>query len=209
MLRFEEEGHRYFWNDTELPAYSTVMGEWILVGNTYKNVFTEEEVPKENFEKGQQMGKAIHKACYLILQEALDWKHLEKTKHPALPAAKEFQRFIHEHRVKAVFAEQAMCSLKYGYGITPDVVGNIIDSQWLSVVEIKTFKHSTMVGVQTSAQVKAIKEYNQFKKHVDRFLLTLPKDGSKYSFEKLNGLEEFKFFLLRLGQHNFLKGVKK
>lgn len=211
MLKFIEKEHQYFWDENgasrEIPGTTRIIGEWRYIEAlaVYYNIFTGTVIDKYTLENAGEFGKAVHKACKLILLERLDWNHLVENNSPLIPCLEQFKQFLYEYKYKAIHVEEPIMSKRLWVAGTPDSVGEMPMFKGLSMPDIKTGNEAIMVGPQTASYEVQYKEYFKYKGMMYRFVLHLPKDGSKFKLKALKSPSDIIFFKLRLSQHNILK----
>ncbi len=142
-LIFKEEGHRYYWNDIEIPSVTTII-------ESLTDFFV---IPAHVLKAAAERGTAVHLATELYDLDDLDEKTLDPILIPYLEAWKKFLAdtgFVSEHIELRVYHD------KYRYAGTLDRAGLMGKKKVL--LDIKS---GTVTGpqfdVQTSAYYEATK----------------------------------------------------
>lgn len=205
---FDPEGHIYRLDGRVLPSVTQSLNEWREVTVYGKRFFIHTingtVVEGEVMDNAAAFGRAIHVGAALILQDDLDWGDLD----PALVAPlREFEKWVDDYKVKPVHIEEPMYSEKYGVAGTPDLIGEIQGFRHRCLVDFKTGAHA-LVAPQVYAYEMIYREQYKYRKPIIKHVLYLPKDGSAYQFKLVEDQEALPFFLSRLFQHNYLRGLK-
>lgn len=161
-------------------------------------------IDAEVFEAAGRFGTAIHEAAPLAYSGELDFDALGDYR----PPVEQFMEWVKDYNVKDAEFEIRVFSKKNWYAGTLDIMSTVNGERGLT--DIKTGM-STLVGPQTSAYEKAYREERKDRKKMKRYVLELPRDGSKYKFRELTDRDDEIFFLQRRFQHNYLtegKGIK-
>ena len=202
MLDFDEESHVYRWDGEVVPSVTQALKEWVKVQlgrrEYYVGTIDGTVVDAETFEAAGDFGTAIHKACHLIMLDQLDWDAIDED---LIPCLVQFEQWLDDFKFKPEYIEHAMYSQKYGYAGTPDIRGLILKKNQ-GLVDIKTGLYN-MVGPQTVAYDELFKENERKRKSVDRYVLHLPKDGTGYTFKRIEKRGDWKYFLNRLSQWRY------
>lgn len=133
IFRFEEEGHRYFLGDRELPSVTTVIGA-ILDPNVA--LYTE---------ASRLRGIAVHLACELDDLGTLD----ESTVGEEWPYLDAYRKFRSEHECQWLGIEERRYEPVYGFAGTLDRRG-IVDA-YDTILDIKTGAKQPTHGIQLAA----------------------------------------------------------
>ena len=208
---FDPETHTYRVNGEPVPSVTQVLGQWLLPPGAayYINTFTGATIDAEKFEAARKGGNAIHRgAAYLLKGQGLDWGALA----PDLVAPlKQCGEWIRLFGVEPLYVEKPMFSEALGVAGTPDLICSLNGNKdYLALVDIKTGLVNDMVGAQTAAYEKLLRDFNlrDFKKiwqAIKRYSLILPRDGSPFKFSPLDDKDDYAFFCARLTQYNYLK----
>lgn len=202
MLTFDPEKHEYSWDGKPVPGVTTILNEWLKVtiaGERYHvNRFTGVAIPSWKMEEAGQAGTDIHHGCQLILQGGIDWNSLDPSYVAPL---KQFERFLSDIGPTVLYTECPIYHPKHIYAGTIDIVAMI--GKALAFIDIKTGASDT-VGPQLSAYERGWTAQERYFGKTERYALWLPKDGSKYKFERLTNDNDFEFFKSCLFQRRFL-----
>lgn len=137
MLTFDEGTHTYRWNGRTVPGVTSVLAP----------ISGYDKVPRNVLELASQRGKAVHMACQLDDEGALDEAELDPVLVPYLAA---WRAFSADHGVAWTSIEKAGYHPTLGYAGTPDRVGKVVGRS--SVVDIKTtYELMPPVGPQLAA----------------------------------------------------------
>jgi len=150
-LTFNAEKHEYSIDGVVIPGYSRIAKDMGLVD--YSNVS-----PADLEYKGQ-VGSAVHKAIFLHNEDTLDMDSLAE---PVTGYFNSWLMFVELYKptILIQYSENPICSFKWRYGVTPDIVAEI--KGILTVLELKCVSAMNAVtALQTSAQKIALEEtYN-------------------------------------------------
>jgi len=202
MLHFEEDEHIYRWNGIIVPSVTQALQEWVKVKlgryDYYVHTIKGTAVNAVDFEAAGDFGTAVHRACHYIMLDQLDWATVDDA---LIPCLVQFEQWIEDFKFKPEYIEHQMYSKKLGYAGTADIRGTILNNK-IVLPDIKTGIYS-MVGPQTAAYEELFKETERKRKAAERYVLYLPKDGSKYKFEPVKAQGDWRFFLNRLSQWRY------
>ena len=185
-FRFEEDGHKYFLDDSEIPSVTQVIGA-VLDGNA--GFYTEES---------RMRGTVVHLACELDDLGQLDESALDDEIMPYLAA---YQKFKQEHLCEWEGIEERLCHETYGFAGTIDRRGIVVSNR--TVLDIKTGAKSDIHDIQLAAYVMLLNHT-----HTHRFILQLDDDGT-YSLHQIcrNTLRgDINIFLSALAVFTWKKG---
>lgn len=206
MLTFDEESHTYYWNGTKVPGVTTILADFIqvMILDTPFHIGRNSGavIPSQIMNAAAAKGTDIHKGCELIANGGIDWDALDGAYVGPL---REFEKWMEDYKPTIMFTEASFYSERYGYAGTIDIVAQIGGK--LCFIDIKTGA-SDSVGPQLAAYDVGWREHNKYRGITQRWALWIPKDGSKYRFERLTGEQDFDYFRACLFCHNYLKGRK-
>lgn len=139
-FRFEEDGHKYFLGDIELPGFTFLVRKFGLV-------------PEEAFysEYGKNRGRAVHQAIHFMNEGVLDNSSVDVRLAGYLNAWKKFCR---DFDFKPLIFERPLMSANYMFACTLDAFGSGKDG--LTLVEIKTGDPHWTVRLQMAAQWRCL-----------------------------------------------------
>lgn len=150
-LVFNAERHEYNLDGIIIPGYSQVVKDLGLVDYSKCN--------QTDLDYKQQVGTAVHKAIFLYNTGELD---MESLAEPVTGYFDSWIMFMDMYKPKLLteFSESPICSFKWRYGVTPDIV--LENKTGLIVLELKCVSQiQPTTALQTSAQKLAIEEtYN-------------------------------------------------
>jgi hypothetical protein len=200
-LVFNEEDHSYHLKGVRLPSVTQVINEWTefeFYGQKYfLNRYNGTIITSERMDNARKIGKAVHRASKLVLENNLDWTAL----HPELvPYMKSIEKWASDFRVKPLVLETPMCSLRYKYAGTPDFVGHIKNDRFLTVVDFASGTYG-MKDVQTAAYEQLVKENLKYRGKVKRYTLSL---GDNYFFHPHTKTQDWMLFLHLLNTKRLL-----
>lgn len=189
-LAFDEETHRYWLDDAEVPSVTTVLAGAGLVDWTYCN------------EWARERGSLVHKAIHIELTSGLDWASVDELFHPYISAA---LAALQDMRCETKVSEGRVFSRLYGYAGTLDWIG-IVDGK-LSLFDWKTGPTVPAYALQTAAYADAYAE--ETGQRVERrYAVRLKQDGT-YCFEPFASRDDIVNFraALRVVQWKREKGL--
>lgn len=150
-LTYNADKHEYSLDGVIIPGYSRVVKDLGLVDYSKCN--------QENLDYKQAVGTAVHKAIFLHNTDELDMDSLAE---PVTGYFKSWLLFVDMYKAKVLteFSESPICSFKWRYGVTPDIVienkAGLIDLELKCVSQIQP-----TTALQTAAQKIALEEtYN-------------------------------------------------
>jgi len=200
MLTFDAETHSYFWNGSRVPGVTTVLGEFILIGQFYISTFTGTRIPVEAFERARDFGTAAHQMIALDIAGELDEDALDPKLFAVLKNWHQLRGMI---RPEIIMSETPLYCSAHGYAGTPDIVCKI--KGVLSICDLKT----GLLGhcaAQLAAYEVPVREKLKTRARFDRYGLSLPKDGKGFRLVKYSDRNDWGFFMARLFQHRYLRG---
>ena len=197
-LKFDPETHIYTIKGRQLPSVTTVIGQFVKVGNQYVNIFTGATIMADIFEAAGDWGRAVHNMIALWLENDLE----ELALTPALTdTLEQFHKWTDEYKPEIVSHEKRLFSKKYYYAGCYDL--KCIIGKKLYIVDYKTGAYS-FAGPQLAAYVQLYKEESKYRGRVKRYVLHLPKNGKKFKFVRMDNPHDFDFFLCRLREWQYL-----
>lgn len=129
MLRFEEENHKYFWNDQEVPSVSQVLKTVGLTRN-YDGV--------DAFYRDR--GINVHKALHYYAKGSLDEDSLDPD-HIA-PYVRAFKKFEAEKKYTVLSTEVPLYSRALGFAGTIDQTAGFIPKEGIGITDLKVTENS-------------------------------------------------------------------
>jgi hypothetical protein len=136
-FEFDEASHTYRLEGIILPSITQVLG---AVGITHDDFYDE---------ASRVRGTAVHRACWFLTENDLDWK----TVSPGIePYVRAYERFLKESGFKAIWCEKAMAHPHLQFAGTPDLYGTWDGKDKPIVLDIKTGEPGAGAKAQTAAQ---------------------------------------------------------
>lgn len=131
MLRFEPEGHKYFWGDKEVPSVSQILKK-IGITRDYDRVD----------EYYRQRGTYVHQAIQFHVEHKLDEESVDKEN--ILPYLRAFQAFESEAGYMVKKSEVPLYSEEYGFAGTIDQISEFEDSGYVGegIADLKATANS-------------------------------------------------------------------
>jgi hypothetical protein len=206
-LTLDEQKHEYRWNGNPVDSVTQIIGEYVKVSfsqmsSYYVNIFTGNVISLDIFEGARDTGKAIHLACNILAQgKSLDWNALDPS---LLIPLQSFINWLNDFKPSLLWTENRLYSEVDNFAGTPDNFCEIRGK--LSLIEIKTPITNLMVGPQTAAYEKLIRESEKVRAKIQRYELQISRAGDRYKFNPLNNYSDLPFFLSRLYQKRYLNG---
>lgn len=187
IFRFEEEGHRYFLGDQELPSVTTVITA--VLGGTIT-------VSPEAWKMAGERGTAVHKACELDDLGTLD----ESTVGEEWPYLDAYRKFKSEHACEWDGIERRHYHEVYNYAGTIDRMGTLDGRR--SILDIKTGLRSPLHDIQLAAysMLAGFSPANW-----NRIILHLHSNGDYaiYTSKKSSLAQDMNIFLSALAIYNW------
>lgn len=143
MLRFEGEGHRYFWCGQEVPSVTTILN--VLSSFSHINAAV--------LAAAGERGTKAHKACELYDADNLDEDTLDPQLKPYLAA---WIRFKRETGAEIIAVEKKVYHNTLGYAGTLDRL--LILNGRACLADIKTGQRTIAHGPQTEGYALALDE---------------------------------------------------
>lgn len=188
MLRFDEEQHRYFLGNRELPSVTRVID----------NVLSDlSGIHPAVLSTAAARGTAVHKACELSDLGLLDWSALDPILMPYVEA---WERFKAETRFLPTLIEKRVYSETYGYAGTLDRVGLMNDHTVL--IDIKSGAVYPSAGVQLAAYNRAALERGAIEYPLPRYVVQVC-DNGKYALHPFTDSADFNVFAAALQIYHF------
>ena len=188
MLRFDEEQHRYFLRNRELPSVTHII-DHVLQDLSH--------IPPDVLRAAGNRGTAVHKACELADLGTLDYGALD----PALfPYVEAWERFKAETKFVPIRVEARVHSEVYGYAGTLDRIGSMNYRETL--IDIKSGEVYPSAGVQLAAYNKAALERGLIAGLLPRYAVQLRDDGT-YSLHPFTDSVDFNVFAAALQIYHF------
>lgn len=201
MLIFDAATHSYFWNGVRVPGVTTVLGEFITIGIVYISTFSGAHILAECMEKARDFGTAVHRMIALDVAGELDEDALD----PALAAVlHQWHRVCCMVRPEIIMSETPLYCSAHHFAGTADLILKI--KGVLSVIDLKTGLYGS-AGAQVAAYEVLAREHLKTRAKFDRYVLHLPKNGGDFKLVKLTNSNDWGFFLSRLYQWKYLKGM--
>lgn len=198
QLKFNQDTHTYFLNDTKIPSVSEVLRP--LSNQEY------EGISESILDNAKERGTEIHKAIELFLK--YKFANIREEYKGYFEAFKKWHKdFSREYEIIQIESEYRTYHKIFLYAGTIDMIVTAKHKEtneiFNFVVDNKTTANLNLkyVAVQTSAYQQAIQSHKQIK--IDyRYVLHLKKDG-EYSFVKLE--DKFNIFIACYTIINYLK----
>lgn len=152
-LSFDADKHEYRLDGVIIPGFSRIAKDMGLVDYSH--------VDPETLDYKGQVGQAVHKAIFLHNDGTLDMDSLAE---PVTGYFKSWLMFrdLYKPTILTEHSEVPICSCKWRYGITPDIVAEI--QGIITVIEIKCVSQITKItALQTVAQKTALEETYKIK----------------------------------------------
>ena len=112
LLRFEEENHRYFYDDREVAGTTGPLKDLGIPDFS--------KIPKRNLDRAAIRGTYIHKAIHLHILGKLDWDNLDDRIRPYLDG---FGLFWQSTDFHPVIVERPFYNERLDHAGTPDAFG--------------------------------------------------------------------------------------
>lgn len=188
MLRFDEEQHRYFLGQRELPSVTHV------IDHVLQDLA---RIPPDMLLAARERGTAVHKACELADLGTLDWSTLDVALFPYVEA---WERFKVETRFVPIRIEERIYSEVYGYAGTLDRIGSMDYKETL--IDIKSGEVYPSAGVQLAAYNKAAFERGIISNLLPRYAVQLRDDGT-YRLHPFTDAADFNVFSAALQIYHY------
>ena len=152
-LEFDADNHIYKLDGSIIPGYSQIAKDLGLIDYS--------RIRQADLEWKAQVGKAVHTAIFLNNTNELDMDSLDETVSSYFKSWLMFVE-LYQPKILTQYSEQPICSIKWRYGVTPDL---IVDQKGgLTLIELKTVTSMNPVtALQTEAQAIAILETYKIK----------------------------------------------
>lgn len=191
MLRFEPDGHRYYWNGVRVPSVTSILAP----------LTDYSRMPRAVMDRARQEGEHIHKMIELYLANNLDEKTLPDWLRPRLVA---FRKFQVQTGFRCEASERAVYHVAHQYAGRLDLVGEL--GGQLAVIDIKrSLFAGAVIGLQLAAYQEAEndgrKRASQEKTKL-RYALQL-RDDATYRLEPYTEHTDFAVFLAFLTAHKW------
>jgi hypothetical protein len=149
-LEFDNENHIYRLDGSIIPGYSQIARDLGLIDYS--------RVRQSDLNWKAEVGKAVHTAIFLNNTGELDLGSLDEVVNSYFKSWLMFVE-LYQPKILTQYSEKPICSVKWRYGVTPDIIAEI---KYLTDLEIKTVTSMNPVtALQTEAQKIAIEEtYN-------------------------------------------------
>jgi hypothetical protein len=151
-LEFDNENHIYRLDGSIIPSYSQIAKDLGLIDYSH--------VRQADLDWKAQVGQAVHTAIFLNNTGELDLDSLDEV---VMSYFKSWLMFVELYQPKILtqYSEKPICSVKWRYGVTPDIIAEI---KALTDLEIKTVTSMNPVtALQTEFQKIAIEETYKIK----------------------------------------------
>ena len=153
MLEFDQVNHIYKLDGVIIPGYSQIVKDLGLIDYSH--------VPHNNLTWKAKVGKAVHTAIFLNNTDELDMDSLDEVVNSYFKSWLMFAEF-YQANILTQYSEKPICSVKWRYGVTPDIVAEVKGG--LTIVEVKTVSQMNPVtALQTEAQKIAVEETYKLK----------------------------------------------
>lgn len=214
MLEFRPQTHEYLWSGTPCPSVTQVLGEFVKIErgeySYYVSTFNGNAINADLFDAAADHGSAIHSAARIILShgpDALDWETL----HVDLVATlKQFVAWADATVCPGPgIVEQPMYSPKLNVAGTPD----FIYPAWKNKTQIFDFKTGAfdLAGPQLAAYEAIYRDYAgvRINHRIERYVLHLPKDGSRYKVIPMKDPTDIHYFKAKLYAYSWNTNRRK
>lgn len=199
VLRFEEEGHRYYLGERQLPSVTQVLEPIQML----------EGIPRDVLDAAADLGRKVHLACHFLDMGVLDWSSLDDVLTGYVEA---YRKFLRETHAVVLASEQKVAHAKHGYAGTYDMVALLprlhANPQRMLIDRKSATTMPRTVGPQTSAYLEAeLSNGNPLglTRATVRAGLLLKPDGT-YSFKPLKVTDhaaDFNMFISCLNVHRW------
>lgn len=190
MLRFVEDGHKYFWNNNSVPGVTDVIGEsspFVSYGND------------EAVEKARKFGNAFHKTVELIERNNLGTYNKELD--PWLDGWRKFKKDFSHFEIIIIdnraAIESRFYSEIYGFAGMIDLILFDPERQLIIIIDWKTGSFSRRWFIQTAGYERLVREkVKKYRKFVrwpvqivpGNYKIHLPKKDFRYDFNIFNAM---------------------
>jgi hypothetical protein len=199
-LTFNEKEHLYSLDNINIPSFSKIVRDLGLVDLSMVN--------QDDLRYKQQIGTAVHKAIFLHNAGRLNMDSLDENVTPYFSSWLKFIELYHP-KILTQYSEKPICSVKWRYGVTPDIVAEL--KPGVTIIELKTTTSmSPVISLQTEAQAIAILETYKIKIKQRWGLQLIPNSLPK--LEVYNDMSDFTVWISIMnfynwkGKNNLLKG---
>lgn len=151
-LEFNAERHEYSLDGVVIPGYSRIAQDLGLIDYSH--------VRQRDLDWKAEVGKAVHTAIFLNNTNELDMNSLDEV---VMSYFKSWLMFVEFYQPKILteYSEKPICSIKWRYGVTPDIIADI---KYLTVLELKTVASmNPVIALQTESQKLAVEETYKLK----------------------------------------------
>ena len=153
MLEFDSINHIYKLDGVIIPGYSQIAKDLGLIDYS--------KVPLRNLEWKANVGKAVHTAIFWDNTNELNMDSLDEVVSSYFKSWLIFKE-LYQPKILTEYSEKPICSVKWHYGVTPDIVVEVKGG--LTIVEVKTVSSmNPITAIQTEAQKVAIEENYKLK----------------------------------------------
>ena len=207
MLEFRPQTHQYLLNGTPCPSVTQALGEFVKVErgeySYFVSTFNGNAINADLFDAAADHGTAVHEAARIILThgpDALDWEALHVDLVEPLNQILVWRPIFGR---ETAIIEQPMYSPKLNVAGTPDLI--IPGDKVTQIFDFKTGAYD-LAGPQLAAYEAIYREQYgiRINHRIERYVIHLPKDGSRYKVIPMKDATDIHFFKSRLYQWQWL-----
>ena len=212
-LQFFEHGHKYVVDGIERQSATTILGEYIKIKIGDESYYVQKHtgtcIRSYIFERAGFIGTHFHLACKYYIMGTLDYDSLDIMFHgEQLSLRRMMNQFIEWHETykpRIILMEEPLYSMKYEYTGTPDIFLELrIGSRTVYILLDLKSGMFAMVGPQLAAYEQLVRENLKFQLPIDKYVLSIPKNGRDHLFKKIEG-NHWDYFKLKLYEKNYLQ----
>lgn len=194
-----DKDHIYYTDGVQITALSVtqVLNQWRLSQGWYINT-DGTRIFRDTLDAASFFGTEIHKAASLILNKS--GVDMDMINPDLLYCLEQYKEWHDRYMGEVLSIENPMYSERYGYCGSYDVICiNKLTGRKM-LVDFKTAAKTAMghkiVGAQTAAYKQLYIENKHLKSNaqIDRYVLYLPKKTGRYSFNLLEGKNDWDYF---------------
>ena len=211
MLTFNPQTHEYFWDNIKIPSVTGILGEFVKVErgeySYFVSTFNGNAINADLFDVAADHGTAVHQAARIILSgQELDWEAL----HVDLVAT--LKQFVAWADATACpgpgIVEQPMYSPKLNVAGTPDLI--MRGEKVTQIFDFKTGGYD-LAGPQLAAYEAIYRDYANIRinHRIERYVLHLPKDGSRYKVIPMKDPTDIHYFKAKLYAYSWNTNRRK
>ncbi len=187
-IEFHETTHLYRVDGIFVPSVTQVLAD----------LYNWNSVPPKVLARKRALGRAVHKAIELDVQDQLDEASLDREVRGYFKA---WRRFRLEKQFQCYLSEHRVASKKYRYAGTLDLVG-VMDGAEVLIDTKNTYHVHPQSALQTAAYSAAAMEMGVAPVGIQRYALHLQKEGT-YQLRHHKSKQDFPIFLACLSRYNW------